>query len=282
MNRFKDYEQIRRTAHDIIEGRKSIIRLDERGEKGCLSADKTAVESTCYLGESRRTTPALYEESEMKEDPAIGNLEAKEEKLLTDYAKSEGNWLDYNKIKREAGNQLPSGAEADVFVYSNIDDTKYVIKVVNYKIMSLLPSNFLDNRIALYNALFPETKYELLGFTKNKDNDFCFVLKQPFVEGTELVDEVIEYDINNRESNYKVLQEINDFLDKTLNLERKDSTTFASKLYIIEDVHLRNVMRQKDTDFLVFIDVVPSLNTANDEYQGENFYREFEIVKNIL
>jgi hypothetical protein len=118
-----------------------------------------------------------------------------------------------------------------------------------------------------------------LGFTKNKADDFAFVLKQPYIEGHELIEEVDDND-ESRETKYKVLREVNDFLDKTLNLRRQDITTFANDQYIIEDVHLRNVLRQKHTGDLVFIDVVPSLNTADDEYQGTNYYREFDIVEN--
>ena len=85
----KKYEQIRRISSDIIGKQKRIIRLDERGEQGRLDAGRVAIEATCLLGEYRRTTSALYRESEERDDPTIGNLESKEEKLLIDYAKSE-------------------------------------------------------------------------------------------------------------------------------------------------------------------------------------------------
>jgi len=74
-----EYEQIRRRAQDIIEGRKRIIRLDERGEKGRLLGGKVAIEATCILGECRRATPTLYQESEQRDDPTVGNLERKSE-----------------------------------------------------------------------------------------------------------------------------------------------------------------------------------------------------------
>jgi predicted nucleic acid-binding protein len=275
----KMYEHIRRISSDIRAGRKRIIRLDERGEKGRIFAGQTAIEATCILGEYRQSNPELYRESEQREDPTVGNLESKEERLLTKYAKSANKWLDYSIIKEEAKKQLPSGCEADVFVFGNPDDTKYVIKVVDYKMFSLLPSHFIDNRIALYNALFPETNYVLSGFTKNKDKDFAFVLKQPYVEGHELIEEAGEYTINNRESG-QVLREINEVVKEKSGLTRQDVTTLSDDRYIIEDVHLRNVLRHKQNGKLYFIDVVPSLNTANDEYQGMNYYREFDVIDN--
>jgi hypothetical protein len=53
-----------------------------------------------------------------------------------------------------------AGAEADVYYMP--DGT--VTKVVEH---SNTPLEFLDDRISLYNHLFPETSYELIGFTDN-------------------------------------------------------------------------------------------------------------------
>ena len=147
--------------------------------------------------------------------------------------------------------------------------------MVNYRKMSFLPSEFIDDRIALYNALFPKSLYKLLGFTK-KGNDFCFVLRQPYIKGHELLKEYEEHP----ETGDRLFEEIKDFLNKTLNLDQKYLKTYINDEYIIEDVHLGNVMRDDDTGDLVFIDVVPSLNTPDDEYQGKNYYREFNIVDN--
>lgn len=76
---------------------------------------------------------------------------------------------------------MRDGQEANVFVYGD-DNNRHVVKVINYSMMSDLPSEFIDNRIALYNGLFPESRYELLGFTERNDGNFCFVVKQPFIE----------------------------------------------------------------------------------------------------
>jgi len=289
------YEQIRRISSDIIEGRKSIIRLDERGEEGRIYAGGTAIEATCILGEYRRAASALYRESEEKRDPTIGNLESKEEQLLTNYAKVEGKWYNYNEIKDNTIKQLNSGTEADVFVYNNerlrklglplnSDDSKCVVKIVDYRVGgSLLPSEYIDNRIALYNSLFPETKYELLGFTKNKDGDFAFVLKQSYIKGHELEDELIyDEDDDYAENTDELEDEIIDWLDTNLGLKWKRSGTYINDDYIIDDVNFSNVIRQNKTNKLVFIDVIPRLNTSNSDFKGTNHYREFDIVDNEI
>jgi hypothetical protein len=84
-----------------------------------------------------------------------------------------------------------SGAES--VVYSN-NDGKYVIKVMSY-FMSDTTLEFLNCRITLHNALFPENAYELIGFcydTREEGEEFCFVTKQPFIEGKEPTQQKID------------------------------------------------------------------------------------------
>lgn len=57
--------------------------------------------------------------------------------------------------------------EAQVFF--DKDNNKYVIKAVGYDFAERkVPIDFLD-RIAIHNTLFPDTKYELIGFTKDNN-----------------------------------------------------------------------------------------------------------------
>jgi len=79
---YNEYERIRRTTEDIIEGRKRIVRLDEQGEKGRILAGKTTVESSCILGECKRTNPSLFRDAKQKYGDGLI-----EEQLLADYAK---------------------------------------------------------------------------------------------------------------------------------------------------------------------------------------------------
>jgi hypothetical protein len=103
------------------------------------------------------------------------------ERRLTEYAKESGCWTDLKEIKENL-KYLGSGAESDVYLDK---DGRYVLKVVNYKASSETPLDFLNNRIALHNTLFPETVYELLGFAYSYEIDeegFYFITKQPFID----------------------------------------------------------------------------------------------------
>ncbi|MDR0547381.1 MAG: hypothetical protein LBG77_07350 [Dysgonamonadaceae bacterium] len=54
------------------------------------------------------------------------------------------------------------------------EDKSFIRKVFHY-LNSDTPLEFLDDRISLHNALFPDTKYELLGFTRTIKG-FAFAL----------------------------------------------------------------------------------------------------------
>ena len=100
---------------------------------------------------------------------------------LTQYAKENGCWFDLKNIK-DNFRYLGSGAEADVYLDK---DGSFVLKVVNYRASVDTPLDFLDYRLALHNAIFPETAYELIGFTFSYEIDeegFYFVTRQPFID----------------------------------------------------------------------------------------------------
>ena len=54
----------------------------------------------------------------------------------------------------------------------------------------VLPMLALD-RITLHNALFPETRLNVLGFGRTIEGDFQIIVQQPFIHGTSLTDDEI-------------------------------------------------------------------------------------------
>jgi len=103
------------------------------------------------------------------------------ERRLTEYAQKNGCWFDL-KIFKENYKYLGSGAESDVFLDK---DGRSVLKIINYRVSSETPLDFLNNRITLHNTIFPETFYLLIGFGYSNEIDeegFYFILKQPFID----------------------------------------------------------------------------------------------------
>ena len=64
-------------------------------------------------------------------------------------------------------------------------DDKHVIKLSD----SIFYNSWEDylNNLLLHNHLFPDTAYELIGFSLNEDKLYA-VVKQPFVKATEKTD----------------------------------------------------------------------------------------------
>ena len=111
------------------------------------------------------------------------NVREKQEDLLKAYAIENSIWFTEDSFSDN--DFIDEGTESKV--YTSPKD-KYVRKTINYKRYSKTPQEFLDNRISLHNYLFPETNYELIGFTEVEDftgkKTFAFVVEQPFIEGS--------------------------------------------------------------------------------------------------
>jgi len=108
------------------------------------------------------------------------------------YAKENKIWIGDLDLVYEK--EYSSGAEAKVYLS---DGGKTVTKVIKNASHHKSWNSFL-NRIAVYNNIFPETKYEVIGFG-NKDGKLSIVLKQPFVSykrGASI--EEIDNDMKNR------------------------------------------------------------------------------------
>jgi len=154
------------------------------------------------------------------------------ERRLTEYAHETGCWFDLNDIKSNF-KYLASGAEADVYLDK---DGKYVLKVVNYRAFSETPLDFLNDRISLHNTIFPETAYELTGFTYSHEIDeegFYFVTRQLFIDG---------------KKPRPTQQEIDSYM-KRKGFEIHDGTCIIEG-YIISDLAPRNFV--KDIDGILY------------------------------
>ena len=162
------------------------------------------------------------------------------------------------KKKEPKGNQC--GGESCVWFDS---ENKEVIKAVNpycylknenIKNGDLL--NFIEDKIELYNAVFPETAYTLEGFEHLKIWDdidevykmsFRVIVKQPLVEGLSIsnvfenFENIQKYSFEEmKDYNEDLPEEIFDFV-KYLSKSSNSNASFKNKLYnlMIEDLNRR-------------------------------------------
>jgi hypothetical protein len=114
----------------------------------------------------------------------------------------------------------------------------YVIKVNDLSNVKFLVSNLL-NQAKAHNQLFPETRYDLVGFTgfengKNRAPYIEVILKQ------DLVKEAIQASA----------QEIIGFM-RSLNFVRITDTSFSNSQYTVSDLYPRNVL--KDNNGIIYV-----------------------------
>ena len=278
------YDEISNIADKIINGKAAITRLDPEEERGRIAGGRRNVEATLVLG----TTFATNQGKQSSSCQTLNEFSALQTAAIKQYAKQaeqKGEKLWYSEADienlRKQSIAQSGGAEADVFFMSD----GYVIKVVEH---NSLPLEFLDDRISLYNYLFPETSYELLGFTDNPFySDFVsFLVRQKEIEGDTLLKQLKSVSIflgeARKEADNKlqeaIVRHLKDKFDAT---PANISNTYNNSNYIIRDLHFENVMAVGNVltnphEHLYIIDANASLNIdiANE---GTRMYQPFEI-----
>jgi len=143
-------------------------------------------------------------------------------------AKEKGLWLDIADIIK-LGIPAPSGMENDV--YLNTDEN------VMYKVNNLMTrkcvSSFLE-RILLHNTVFPQTRYDLYGFTGFGHGSIYPILIQDYIANAThpTPDEIEVYMIS-------------------LGFTPLGNARFSNGYIEVSDLHPRNVLRDADGDMYV-------------------------------
>jgi|ERR1035437_1806940 hypothetical protein len=164
------------------------------------------------------------------------------------FAKENGLWInDFYDL----GNPLGGGGNENTLALDN--ESKYT-----YKSNNLFNSNNsvlqLLEQVESHNKLFPETKYELVGFTgfDNGENKTPYVepiIKQCFISNAEQATQ----------------NEISTFM-QSIGFEKINDTTFKNKEYTVSDLHPRNVLKDENGTIYVVDDIIKK----NKEHSMEN------------
>jgi predicted phosphohydrolase len=225
------YLEIKKHAHEVIEGRGSINRLSQEEEKGRINGWTRCVQATLLLNEHAGNDP---EQS------------IKQQQEIEKYFNAECIWFDYaerpydHAVKpygKIFGDLFERGSEARL--YTSYEEV--VIKAIELY-YSANPLDFLD-RISLHNHLFPSTHYELIGFGKNEDGNFVAIVKQPYVKAERTA----------------TVEEIRDELEK-YGFRHWRRNDYFNADHLLEDMSSNNVLIDVFGNFQ-FIDTKLSLNT---------------------
>ena len=137
-------------------------------------------------------------------------------------------WIDNASI---LGEVFSSGHENNNYV-------DYINKIV-YKVNNLNNSNTITalfDRIVIHNELFPETRYDFVGFTGNKERltSIYPVFKQNLIVNSQLAD----------------LKEIKTYME-SLGFNQTTLESYVNKDYLVFDLYPRNVL--KDDAGTIFV-----------------------------
>jgi adenine/guanine phosphoribosyltransferase-like PRPP-binding protein len=252
-----DYETVRNVAEGVERGENAVARLDPAEEQGRIAGGRRNVEASIICGADARTNPT---ESRGSRPTRKEKLErnTRVESLLEKYARHEGIWFDFEKFEKDH-TYLVSGQEAHIFKENN---TPFILKAVDYDFgkHGISPLEFIDNRISLFNYLFPASKYELVGFTRDRDGRFRFILRQQYFEGRP------PHPRTRTAYMTRLLGE---------NGESLTPEQYVSPDYHIWDLHLKNLI-QSDGEIFV-IDALLELNTPARHLGGIREYKPFEL-----
>lgn len=244
------YESIRVSAKQVISGERKLKRLSQAEELGRITGGIRAVEATLLLRGSEGSG------GEVTKDDA-----RRQEEILIKYAEDHDLMMDVNGDPKYE--YISSGAESRVYYNSSESMTDedfasypgYVVKVVDYTAFSRTPLEYLDDRVALHNFLFPEAAYEVIGFHKNF-NDFKFIVRQPFVHGEPV-------------SSQELIEEM-----AKRGFENPTPRLFLNSDYVVDDLHSGNMVKTAKGNIVVF-DPIVCLRTEEDE--GNRVYNNIEI-----
>lgn len=193
--------------HDVLSG-KSEVRFG------------ATLQTICRYFEGRTRSSGISKKEK--------HYKKEESKDLEIYISKHNLWLE----NLDFSQYVSEGAEQKVY----LKDNSHVLKL-NDSIYYNSWEDYIHN-LLLHNYFFPDTSYELLGFTKQNDILYA-VVKQAFVKVTEQTD----------------LNRVNEFLLGNGFENIRNHDYFHPKLGIIlEDLHDENVLTQQG--ILYFIDTV--------------------------
>ena len=181
-----------------------------------------------------------------------------EQRAAESYAKEKGLWIPMSDTF--AWQPMPSGNENNVYLNTNDGHVYKVNNLMGSK--GILP---LFERIRLHNQLFPESKYDFVGFTGFDNGSVYPVFRQEYVH----------------EATFSTPEEIDSYM-QSLGFHQTGEAEYSNNDITISDLRPRNVLKDSDGDLYV-IDADFHRNeqtgyVAPEREEGENFLDYAERV----
>ncbi|MDR1699072.1 MAG: hypothetical protein LBR75_04550 [Prevotellaceae bacterium] len=164
--------------------------------------------------------------------------EEEEKKYFLKYAKENNLWID---SLYSLGAPFAGGGNENTLAY---DEKNKII----YKSNNLINHQFsvakLLESIVIHNQLFPETKYDIVGFTgidygEKRTPYIEVILKQDYITNAVQATQ----------------QEISDFMH-AIGFEQVNEYSFANEQYTVSDLRPRNVLKDANGNFYVVDNII--------------------------
>lgn len=161
------------------------------------------------------------------------DLSRQEEIEAERFAKENGHWIPFENADN-FGEPYPGGNENIVYYNQNESAVYKVNNLINAGSITKLITQIL-----LHNKIFPDTPYELVGFTGFEGRSIYPVLKQSHI------------DI----SSFATPEEIADYMH-SLGFNQVSDSKFADEKYTVSDLFPRNVLKDRQGNIYVIDDII--------------------------
>ena len=256
------YDKINELAERIVSGRTQFGRENMPGWREALTTAQVGAEiiSAERGGISAAVSICSVEDRSIRRPI---------EDAVENWAKSSGIWLQEEDIYKLSfnGEMFSRGSESRVYLSA---DRKLVTKYIDPYQRNDGGLFMALRNISIFNHLFPDAAYKVVGYSRDTNDRFRIVVEQPFIFGREYsFEDYLHLGVESRI--------VNMFAEIGMEPVESDTTTFANDKYYVKDVHYGNVIEQKDGK-LVIIDANA---TYNEGYKRELF-NDNEFDMNIV
>ena len=232
-------------------GRPLSKRLSERTLRKVHERERTSSVDALFS----RISESAVSADERTRPEAKRRIEEKKKELLKGWAIATGNW--HTTVSDFTDDTKPIGSGKDSVVYHS-KDGKSVIKVSKGKESARKFRPDMDN-VALFNTVFPASKYEIIGYGEI-DGKFVRFLRQPIVDFTDSTPLSVEERVAYMER--LGFRPMND-----------EKTAFTNGEIVASDIQGNNIVKDRDGNIRV-IDADMRFHTK--EFGGKYSYPAVE------
>ncbi|HRE51919.1 MAG TPA: hypothetical protein PK339_10875, partial [Flavitalea sp.] len=255
---------------NVTEGENSYISADENnqkptGETGLSDRGTQEELGGSYESNLRKEIAARLEEGARTDAEELGGQRKidQEKRAVLEIAKERDIWVDdlYSLGSPHKGggneNTLALGDDGKLYKSNNLSNSEYSVSK-------------LIEQVEAHNKIFPETRYEIVGFTgldngEKRAPHIEVVLSQPFIP----------------EAEQATREEISAHM-QSLGFEKVNESTYKNDQYTVSDLHPRNVLKDGNGVIYVIDNIISSNATTENASTGDTNANQAKNLGRIL